>query len=351
MAITVTSVTPNTGHSGGSVLVEIVGTGFVPPALAPAGVPLPYVVPPTMAVQFGTAANGYLAAANVQVYSSTFIQCLAPAGILDVNGNLIAPVDIVAQSLDANGNVTGSGTLAAAFTHVRPDVGVEGDLARTLRALIRMLKLNVLQNVVFSTHTDFDGTTGDILNIATVQSVPALILSNFEIPDDRIFAVNEPEDFPAEANRFVRRRKPVVVDLHAVLVGVTDNPITLLNLMQITRTSFLKNPYLIVPASSDGSVAGTVKYELDWSFGGPVNVTHTQDNSNVESFAGTIVVRGVRLEDMPGAPKATTGTMPGQYAHEANVDHGYVVTDPTPVLSVDAPIVPNIQEVDNLPGT
>jgi hypothetical protein len=324
---TISTITPNLGHSGGQTLIEIDGTGFaLPPAPPSVGVaPVPF---PSVSVSIG----GRMAT-QVAVVSSSLIYCLTP------KGDPGAPVDVVLWNNDATGTLIPGEvvTAVAAYTFQRPDLTEESELARVVRAFIQEVKRQVHPNVSFSTHTDYDGDTGDLLNLAYVESMPAIILGNLDVPEDRIHAVNAPQEFTSGSGNFITRRPPVVVDVTMTLVGVTDNPITILNLMQAVRMFFKKNAWLELDRDATDATLGSVKYELDWSFAGGVAVSHQGDNSNVESFGGSVVIRGVLLEDMPGISRTKPAAVSAHYPHEATTGVGFVSAADESAVVLQAP--------------
>lgn len=391
----ITSVTPNEGHSGGKTLIEIVGTGFAVP-FTPDSTGPTTPLSPSVSVTIGERA-----CTNVAVVSDTLIYCLTPKGdvgetdytftiddpdddqlvitghtlandtpvtlsstsalpapfapdtcyfIVDADTDVLSlaatpgglAIDIedagsgtltlttarrsqvVLQNLDDEGNaVSGEVAFYCGFTYQRPDLSEESELARVVRAFMQELKRQIIPNVNLSTHTDYDAATGDLLNLTYVEELPAIVLANLEIPEDRIHAVQEPPDFDQEDDRFIERRPAVAVDVTCTLVGVSDNPVEILNLMQVVRMFFKKNPYLELDRATDHPEYGTVKYEMDFSFAGPVSVTHQGDNSNVESFGGQIAIRGVILEDMPGITRAKPPGIAAKYPHEATTGFGW----------------------------
>jgi hypothetical protein len=333
---TISAITPPTGHSGGRTLVQIDGTGFaLPPTPAATGkttAPLPSV----------TVTIGGRAATNVAVVSHELIYCLSPKGALlaDETESLdTSAKDVVVQNNDALGApvVGETATLAAAYTYAQPSLDVQSDLARTIGTFIRELKLQVLNNVSFSTHTDYDASTGDLLNTVIVASMPALILGNLEVPEDRIHAVNEETDFEIPGGLFISRRPPVVVDVLMTLVGVDSNSIRILNLMSVVRSFFKKNAWLYVDRDPSDLSLGQVRYELDWSFSGPVSVSHQADGSNVESFAGQVCIRGVLIEDMSGVSTSKPSAIPARFPHEATTRIGGVSADDETAVTVGNP--------------
>lgn len=403
---TITSISPNVGHTGGRTLIALAGTNFrLPTAPAPTGPTTP--PPPSVRVLVGGQA-----AEGVLVESATLLYCLTPENdevvvatpwtvdpgtdvfaavahglanatpvrLVPTSGALPSPLDpdrayyVVAASANAfqlsetvagpavdvaaagSGsarsvgaapvtveNVTDLGvlipgetaTLAAAFTYRRPDFGQEGELARVVRAMLRSLRRQVLPNVHFATHTDYDAVTGDLLNLAAVQELPAIVLANLEVSDDADARVDARREFPADAGRFVIRAPPTTVTIKYDLIGVSDDPVEVLNLLEAVRRYFRKNAYLRVDRSGTDPAQGSVQYDLEFYGTVPAAVTHQGDNTNVESFAGEVRVRGVLLEDMPGAPTAKPPGIPASLPHEATVGYGHVTVDSPAAVELD----------------
>lgn len=321
--LSVETVSPAAGHSGGQTLVEVTGSGFRLPAAPPTAGPAP-VPPPSVRVLVGGAA-----ASDVRVYSQNFLTFLTPKGDPD------DARDVVVQNLDASGNVVEAYTLVGAFTFQRPDLTQESELARVVRALIRELARQIHPNVHFSTHSDYEDDSGLVDNMVNVGSVPALVLGNLEAPENREHHVDEGVEMDVENDRFIERRPPVTVDLNMTLVGVTDNAITILNLMQATRMFFKKNAWLVLDRVAGAPERGQVSYEMDWSFGGPVSVAH-QGEGNIESFGGRVVIRGVLLEDMPGVSTDKPAGIPAHVPHEATLRHGWKTAPDASAVQVGA---------------
>jgi hypothetical protein len=244
--------------------------------------------------------------------------------------------DVVVENVDDDGALVPgeTATLAKAFTFRRPDLSEESELARVVRAMLRMLKRQVLENVQFVTHTDFDPTTGDQLSLANVQKLPAIVLANFEMVDDPAYPDAIRNDFPADAGRFIERRPPAVVMVKYDLIGVSDDPLEILNLVQVVRLFFAKNVFLFVDRSASDPSLGQVRYDLEWSAAGPVSVSHAGDNSNVESFGGEVRIRGVLLEDIPGVSQAKIPGIPARYPHESTTAYGHVSADDASALEL-----------------
>lgn len=333
---TIVSVTPGEGHSGGKTLVEITGTDFqLYPAPPPTGPTTPALFPPMRVLFGGRPASAIAVVSSTQLYCLTPFGDEAPVRAAGPGGDPVGPVlsygavDVQLDNLDTAGVPIAGETVTstAAYTFRRPDLSVESVLSRVVRMILRELKRQIIPNVNFATHTDYDATTGDMLNLAYVEELPALILSQVEIPENRGEFAMAPGEFPADAGRFISRRPPVVVDVNMILVGVSNDPIELLNLMQACRVFFQKNPYLYVDRDALDPTKGTVRFPMMFSFSGPVSVSRQGDNTNVQSFAGPIKIVGVLLEDMPGITTEKPPGIPDDYPHEATQSYGYVAED------------------------
>lgn len=249
----------------------------------------------------------------------------------------IGSYSVTVENIDDDGDlITGETvTKTDAFTFRRPDLGQESELARVVRALLRMLKRQILENVHFATHTDYDADTGDLNAIAFVQRLPALVVANLEVPDDRDYFVEGEQDFEAGAGRFIARRPPVVAMIRFDLIGVSDDPVENLNLLQATRIFFRKNPRITLDRSSTDPTLGAVSYDLECALGGPVTVTRGADAVNVQSFSGEVRIRGVLLEDMPGITTSKPAGIPAHLPHEATTDFGHVSADGPEAVDLD----------------
>jgi hypothetical protein len=285
----ITSVTPSSGPTGGSLLVEIAGTGFRLPDPPPATGPAP-ASPPTIRVIVGGRS-----ARDVRVIDAGLLSCLVPPGDA-------GPADVVVQNLDATGApIPGEeATTAGAFTYVLHPLTPEADLTRLVRTLLQELKRQVLVNAVLTVHTDFDPETGDELHLAQLAQLPALVLVGPELAEDRFLSLNQLPEQATSPDRFARRRVPYTVDLGFTLVGVSDHTTELLNLIAATQLFFHRNKFLDMPRDPSNAFAGSVRYEMDFTPDGDLKVTSQPNESNVRSFSGRFVVRGFDLEDLAG---------------------------------------------------
>lgn len=318
---TIIAVTPARGHTGGQTLVEITGTNFKLPGAPPADGIAP-ATPQTVQVLFGT-----VPATAVGVAGADLIYCKSPIHDPGIVG-------VTVKNLDANGVpiVGESVTKANAFTFERPDLTQEGPLAAAVRALMVELDRQVLHNVALATHSDYDESTGDYLNLAMVAKLPAIVLANIKLHEDRT-ASPANEEYDVGGGRYIERRAPVIYDIEMVLVGAAEDPILLFNLSEAVRIFFRKNTKLATPRDpANPSTGGTVSYDLDFTSNEDVAVSMVGTNMNVSSFTGAVVIHQVRVEDMPGVSATKPAGIPAAYPHEATTSFGW--TDDAESLSV-----------------
>jgi hypothetical protein len=285
------SITPRSGPTAGSLLVEVHGAGFQLAALAQT---TGATQPPSPMV--GVLVGGR-AARDIRVFSGNRLTCIVPAGIA-------GPADVVVQNLDSTGvPIPGEQAIAPqAFTYVRQALTVEADLTRLVRTLLQELKRQVLDNVVLTVHTDFDAEVGAELHLAQIARLPALVLMGPELAENRFFSLNQLPEVATGPGQFAQRRVPYTVDLGFTLVGVSDHTTELLNLMAATQLFFHRNPFLELVRDPAAPDAGRVRYEMDIARDGDLKVTSQPNESNVRSFSGRFVVRGFDLEDLAGVP-------------------------------------------------
>lgn len=293
---TITTITPTTGHTGGKMLVEIAGTGFRLPTAPPAQGIAP-VPARSVRVFFGT-----VEADAVLVAGADLLYCTSP---IHDPGKVGVTVQNIA---DDGAAIAGEQvTKANGFEFVRPDLSKESTLAAVFRALIVELERQVIDNVHLATSTDYDEESGDLLSTAFVAKLPAIVLSNVELVDEKMEG-RKPEEYPVGDSRFIVRRPPAIYDVVLLLVGAADNPILLLNLTQAVRMFFAKNTALRVPRDPESPTGAFVEYPIDFTIGSPIAVSASSSSPNVGSFNGQIAIRGVRLEDMPGLSSSDATT-------------------------------------------
>lgn len=289
------SVTPTEGISTGGNLVEILGTNFRPqPDPPPTGPSDP--LPRTVAVTFGADL-----ADDVRVQEDGRLSCLAPRFLGEPEA-VPALINVTVENLDDNGvPIAGeSVTTADAYTYRRPELVEESDLQRLVRELTRELKRHVLLNVAITTQTDFDSDMADQLNIADLSELPALVLVGPRLTGNRFYSVNRLDEQIAGIELWSRRRSPHTVDLEFGVFGVSDHTTELLNLMPALVRYMRDTPDISMLRDPAAPEEGRVKWEMDFTPGGEPNVTTSPNESNVRTFAGTLVIKGFDIERAGG---------------------------------------------------
>lgn len=290
--------TPTEGPTGGRSLVEIYGDGFrlppTPPTTGPSAPPSAGVVvadsPVTVSVTFGG-----VPAVDVKVIRSNLLRVTSPISPLPITEPDwgAGAVDVTITNLDDNGDpIPGeSVTVAGGWTYRRPklDATNDSDLVRMVRKFIMDWKLQVLPETVFTTHTDWDRDTSTAY--VEVAQMPALVVALTSLPENRFYSCNEGAEERVTDERVEQRRRVRTVDLQFDVIGITDNVMEMLNLMTAAADYIERNPVL----EMDG-----VKFELDYQPGGDFDVATRPSKSNIHSFNGSVVIRGVGFEGLAG---------------------------------------------------
>jgi hypothetical protein len=306
MAIpTLASCAPATVFTAGQ-FVTLTGTNFrlAYPAPDVAGI-LP-VPPPTVAVSFGG-----VAAERVCVFSATELTCIAPP-------HDPGAVAVTVQNLDVNGApIAGEVvTLAAAATYARADLSIESDFTRITRALAKMLKQQIIDNVVITTDTDFSERAGETsFEVVDVGSLPCIVIG---IPTTKINMFYD-LDLTPEVVRgavFDQRRYMRTVDITWKISGYDDKTIRASNLLALTQQVFSINDWLFVDIDPSDLSKGKVQYEME---AGDFGATGSASNSNVRSFAGEVTIKGFTFEDVAGFPGSMIGLTGGTITTDPSV--------------------------------
>lgn len=286
----IVSVLPSVGPTGGQNLVTITANNLrVPPVPEPG--PSSGVLPETVRVDFG----GELAT-GVKVFSKGKLTCLAPIHDPGV-------VDVTVTNIDDNGDpIAGeTATKASAYTFARPNLTVEDDYTRLVRTFIRELKRQVIEEIVLTSHTDFDDDASDIMSITHIAKMPAIVVVGPDIVENRFFSSNAKQVFDNGDGTFDIRRSPYTVDLAFECVGVAELTVQKLNLASAFTKFINRNKYIQMDRDPDDPSKGRVRYEMDFEEeGGEPSATDRLNDSNVRSFSGNVIIRGFDLEDLAG---------------------------------------------------
>lgn len=273
----VSDVSPSVGHPGGGHLLVITGSAFaVPVVTAPTSLP---AAAPTETM---TVTVGGRAATDVQVWSETLITCICPSYRGDpslLSADPGVEVDVVVSNI---GPPVESATVDDGFAYQRTDMtDDETNLVHVLRWLVLELRRQVIQNVVLSTHPDYDGSTADGLDIVELAAVPGIALFGPRLladPARQRRGYQDTQDLTAlefEGHKPQSFRRLV---FDATLVGET--PIEVLRLEEEFEAFFQRNGALTIP--SDPTDASSEVISL------PLFLTTPPDRSGAAGSAGTV---------------------------------------------------------------
>lgn len=302
---------PVEGPTGGRALVRIFGDGFRLPPPPPASGPTGPVVagrvtaaePRTVSVTFGDKE-----ALRVDVIRSNLLHVLTPISPIaatKATNHGAGVVDVVVTNLDDSEVPIGGETVtvAAAYTyrHPRFDTTNDSDLLRLCEALIVEWKRQVLPEVVFTSHTDYDDDTGT--PIVDIAKLPAIILILRGIPENRFYTRNGREEVLVDGIVEIRRAAKTV-DLLFDVMGASDSTAELLNLLAASETFMRENICIELIRDPTDLSLGTVEYELAFQPGGGFVIPRGASNSNLRQFSGSILIRGFDIEGWAGFSKS-----------------------------------------------
>ena len=309
-APTISTITPASGPTGGRSLVELTGTNFKLPPAPPTSGPAP-APEPSVKVEFrqvvvrhtpdGRALSSTITrpAIEVAVDSATHLVCLTPVGDHGENAAALA-ADVIVTNLDLAGvAVPGeSATKLAAYSYHLPSLAAESDLARVCRALLQELKRQVCEETMLTVETDWDPDATDGLNHTGVAKVPSITLIGPDLAPSPDFATLDPEVERSAGDVFARREAVVPKDVTFILAAVTDAKLASVNLVQQLEEFFRRNPYLELDRIAGQPTQGTVQFEL--ALDGDLKTTGALNLSNLRTFSGTVIIRGVPVSGLPG---------------------------------------------------
>lgn len=291
---TLSACAPNLIFTGGQ-LVTLTGTNFRLPYPLPSDVNGPYPTPPpTVAVTV----NG-TPTVDVRVLSDTQLTCIVGAN----DEASAASVTIALQNLDVNGNPIGGELVSATglLDFSRPDLTLEADFTRATRALLKLIKQQVIPNVIMTVETDYSSTPGvTVFDVPEIASLPAVVLSGPKSKWNPIYEYDKTPEQAVGSTGFNRRRMIRTVDLTWQVTVYDDHELRILNLFALMEQFVVSNVWLYVQRDPSDSSLGTVRYELEeaeeWQ------ITTAPNTSNVKSFSGQLLIRGFQYEDIIGFP-------------------------------------------------
>lgn len=296
---TFVSMSPSTGSPTGGQLVEIVGTGFRLAGPPPATGPVPARVSPVR-VSFGGVAS-----TRVAVVSDTRLFAVTPRVLMPVVGGatqgvFVAPVEIT--NVDDTGAPIAGETVVvpSSYTYARPDVSTstESPLTSLIRALIRRLKSEVLQDVVIAVHTDYDGdpTTPHVEQ----ATVPSLVLTGPTLVKNTFYTDNASDSITLGPNEVSTQRRAIFFDVDFDIVVIAQSEMQLLNLIDLITVVIDRSSSFVLQCPPP---VGAVQLDLEWRSGMRASVQSNQLNSNIRSARGSIGFNGVPFASIAGVER------------------------------------------------
>jgi len=303
MAIpTIINIVPPEAPTSGRKIIEIYGSNFRQLSPLNSNFPPFEPAPPSVEVLFGDEP-----ATEVQIIRSNLLRVLPPISPIPATESSnygSGTVDVTVRNIDDSGiAIPGEEViLADGFEYKHPglDSVTSSELAMLVTALIKDMRKQIIPNVLLGQHTEYDSDSTDSYNITDVGKLPAIVLTGPEIPENRFYSYNYSESVPASDNNTYEVRHPYTVDVKFGVVGITDLKHVLLNLMSHFTTYMRRNKFFRMLRCPDDPSQGIIEYELDFDVDGDLRARTRANNSNIQSFVGSIILRGFNVEGFAG---------------------------------------------------
>lgn len=259
---------PGAGPTSGGDLVRLTGRGFAE----------------RIAVWFGDAPAEVVALLSSDGGSTAHVR--TPPGETGA-------VDVRVDDLDDAGAPVERAVLPAGYRYERADLEDESDLTRLVRALLRVLKRDLLETTSLRVSVDY---TPDGSPRPAPASLPALVLSGPRLARNRLYGTNEPRTqvvITSTGPELVAHRPPLTVDLVFTLRASSSRATELLNLEAAIGGLFARVKWLEMRRDAADPESETLRWELDLA--GDFQTTLDGPDDLGESTVD-VVVRGFDLE-------------------------------------------------------
>jgi hypothetical protein len=243
-----------------------------------------------LAVHFGEVAA--MIVARREEGGASMLQVRTPAHVEALVGVSVTHFDAAGAPIAGE-----RATLAEAYRYERPRIVREANLTQLVRALLRELKRQVLENVSLSVAVDFDDTALDGLDVRAIAALPSLVVTGPRIKENRFYSTNaiDEELVAGPSGPEVRRRRsPLTVDLEFALTGASDRAVELLNLMSAVSTFLDRNRWLVMDRDAVDPSKGQVRWEMDAA--GELQ-TNLEGKDDVRAFTWGLVIRGFDIDE------------------------------------------------------
>lgn len=286
MAVVVSSVSIPKVASAGRTQVEVYGSGFRQQTVAPAtsSAPLP-APPPSVRVFFGGEE-----ALRVRVASPTRLLVTTPPRDPGV-------VAVRVENIDDFGAFLEAGELADGIEFALPDLSRPGDLSRIVRRLIRMLKQQVIPEVVLASSVDWDDDPfAEPRELANAKT-PAIWLTGPNLrPSDAVNSQTTPIVIEV-AGGATETITPRTVDLVFGYGIVAESYVVTTNLLQAATSFAIRNKRISIPRDPSDASAGSIEFDLELETDFDIDSRANEDG--LYSAAATLVIKAVDILGMP----------------------------------------------------
>lgn len=312
---TIASISPAVGTPTGGQLIEITGTNFqLPPTPAASG-PVPEAAP-TVEVLFGGKASP-----RVAVVSATRLYVIVPKTKMPVTATTTLgthPVDVEVRNIDSNGTLIPGETATETdgYTYNRPDISTanESPLTNLIRQLLQVLKSEVIPNVSFSVHTDYDSA------VATAEvdeaDTPNIVLIGPALSRNTLYTDNAPTELEVTAGEYGARRRSIHFDVGFDIIVIASSAMHLVNLISLITVVLDRSSafQFVCP-----DPVGTVQLDLEWVDGLSVSKQSNQLNSNLQAARGSFQIVGFPFDVIEGTTQDAIQDVAAQLTNEVTL--------------------------------
>ncbi|MGO9713728.1 MAG: hypothetical protein ACLQBL_33045 [Polyangiaceae bacterium] len=282
MTLAIDSVTPAMGSASGGELVRVVARAVTPP----------------IQIRFGDTVAEVV---SLRPEGTAFvIEVRTPQG-------LPGPTTLALTSLQPDGSPGES--VSAPFRFLRAPIGRESDLTRVVRALLRLLKDQILANTSTPVSLDYRETTSTTIPVA---KVPSLTVLGPDVRENRLYTSSELVEravTTAQGIEIETLRPPTAVDLRFALEAVTNSTAEHLELFTALVSFFHRNPYLAVPRDAAAPEGDTVRFVLAADGEARAAVVHGEDGrggrtDDRHALEWGLVIRGFPVDEFIAIDRA-----------------------------------------------
>lgn len=288
---TFTSINPATGLAMGRFIAKIFGSNFRLPPDPPATGYVGGTYLRTVKVEVDGVES-----IDVRVLTESLLTVLVPEYRGPSRVEDIGVVDIRVTNLDDDGEEIPGETVTAvdAFTFYRPLLDRESDFKRLVRELIRIFRRQIIANTNLRTHTDYDDTVGDMMNIVKLSELPGIILVGPIVRHNRFYSKNVPDVKLISGMEYVSTPSPKTVDLVFRIIGVAEHEGPLLQLLAAVEDFFGANTVISMNRDPDDLSLGRIEWDMEIEE--EPEMANAISDSNVGHFEGSFLVRAFDIE-------------------------------------------------------